>query len=308
MIDKEKKLYETIEVLNMEVINLKKSKEYLIGSSIIKSIELLKKRNLKKIIERYIHKKKYRYIESHLTSYNQKNDYDFKYNDDKLLKNKKIAIYTCIVGDYDRLKEPFFTQDNVDYYLFTDKKYIESNNWIIKEIPNSLKHMYNNTLINRYIKFHPNEFLKGYDYCIYIDGNVNIFSNIEPMIEKVNCKLGIAMHKHSTRDCIYLESKTCQILRKGNIENLEKQVQQYYKEGMPKNYGLLEATMIISDLNNYNSIDILNKWWDEFYNSRSLRDQIALPYILWRNGYKIDDIGILGNNIYTNPKVRVDTH
>ena len=32
------------------------------------------------------------------------------------------------------------------------------------------------------------------------------------------------------------------------------------------------------------------------------------PYILWKEGYHIEDIGCLGNDEYRNPKFRINAH
>ena len=71
---------------------------------------------------------------------------------------------------------------------------------------------------------------------------------------------------------------------------------------------MLEATIIVTDLKNKVAKKLLNDWWDEFISTESLRDQISLQYIVWKNKLKIDDIGVLGNNLYRNPKFRVNIH
>ena len=53
---------------------------------------------------------------------------------------------------------------------------------------------------------------------------------------------------------------------------------------------------------------LLEKWWNEFYMSESLRDQLSLPYVLWKNGYSIDQVGTLGNNVYDNTKLQITPH
>ena len=32
-----------------------------------------------------------------------------------------------------------------------------------------------------------------------------------------------------------------------------------------------------------------------------MRDQIALPYVMWKNGYSFEDVGLLGDNVFKNP-------
>ena len=74
------------------------------------------------------------------------------------------------------------------------------------------------------------------------------------------------------------------------------------KEGFPERFGLYEATVIVYDLNNPNAKEIAHKWWDMYFKSEANRDQIFFPYILWKTGFTIEDVGDLGNNIWENPK------
>lgn len=163
-----------------------------------------------------------------------------------------------------------------------------------------------NVLINRYIKMHPNELFKEYDFSIYIDGNIKIISTLSSLINQVGENTGLALHRHSIRNCIFEEIEACKTLKKGNYEKMKIQADRYRNEGFPSKFGLLECNVIVSNLNNINSKIILNEWWNEFKYSDSRRDQIVLPYILWKKGFSIKDIGNLGENIYYNPKFRID--
>ena len=225
----------------------------------------------------------------------------------KPVLDKKIAIYTCIIGDYDKVNEPIYFNDNVDYILFTDKK-IKSKFWKVKKIPYKILELKNSILINRYIKLHPNEFLKGYDYSIYIDGNVKTVTDISGFTRCVHKKTGLAMFKHHSRECIYVEEKACLLQNKGNKEKIKIQINNYKEEGFPSHFGLLEGTIVVTDLKNKKSRELLIKWWNEFLKSESMRDQISLPYVLWKNNYSIDDIGFLGNNIRKCPKLQFTSH
>ena len=71
---------------------------------------------------------------------------------------------------------------------------------------------------------------------------------------------------------------------------------------------MLEATVIIFNLKSQECQKLMSEWWKEFLNSDSKRDQIALPYILWKNKNQISDVGYLGNNVYKNPKFQVESH
>ena len=95
---------------------------------------------------------------------------------------------------------------------------------------------------------------------------------------------------------------------KGDKSKINKQINKYSKEGFPKHYGLLEATIIFTDLRNPKSKVILENWWEEFLKSESYRDQLSLPYILWQQGISTSKADSLGNNLYRSSKFFVEHH
>lgn len=76
---------------------------------------------------------------------------------------------------------------------------------------------------------------------------------------------------------------------------------------MPKNYGLLQCNIIVREHNNPLCIKIMEEWWQEFQ-KYSKRDQISLPHVLYMNNVKVEQVGILGNNVYMNPSFRILLH
>ena len=222
----------------------------------------------------------------------------------------RIAVYTCITGKYDNLQVPLVRLENVDYYLITDmperyKGFAEY--YKIIKLPKAIMQK-GNIEANRFVKFHPHVFFDSYDYSMYIDGNVRIVSNIRDMVGACNCVTGIAMHLHRERNCLYKEAEICKKLKRGNKRKIDAQIKRYKKSGFPVDYGMNEATIIACDLNNIHSKQLLNDWWHEFIRSRSMRDQLAWPYVLWKNGYKISDVGNLGDDIYKNYKIEIVHH
>lgn len=222
----------------------------------------------------------------------------------------KIAIYTVVLGSYDRVPIPLVSFPNADYFLFVDdpEKYASyENSFIVKKIPTEISRK-GFIEANRYLKFHPSLFLNGYDYAIYVDGNVRIISDVRHFINYCTSETGIAMHAHRERDCVYDEAEVCCLYRRGNKENIKKQMSIYEKEGFPHHYGMNEATVIVSDLRNPISIELLDAWWNEFVSSMCKRDQLIWPFVLWKRGISLSSIGCLGNNIYENYKLEIIRH
>ena len=70
----------------------------------------------------------------------------------------KIMVYTGIIGDYDQLKEPLFTSENIEYICFTNNMNVKSKNWKIVLVDN--EHGLDNVRLARYIKMFPEKFLQ----------------------------------------------------------------------------------------------------------------------------------------------------
>jgi hypothetical protein len=245
----------------------------------------------------------------------KRNKHELEYTIDKLfLKQEdltwhpKVAVYQAVIGNYDDLKSaPVLDSDIYSFFLFTDSNN-EYANWKKKEISEHIRNLSNPILINRYLKMHPYELFPDYDFAVYLDGNIQIISDIRPMLRQVSPATGLAIHTHSRRNCVYDESKICIRIKKGNRKKINTQMNKYRKEGFPCHWGLFECTMIICDLKNEIGERILSSWWEEFLSAESLRDQLSLPYILWKNGYKKEDIGNFFINIFKNPKLCWHNH
>ena len=308
MKNEKEKLIETIECLNVEKKELLNSREYKIGNNILKTVEYLKKLNFNAIYNKFLNRKKEKKDRKYL--YNTKIDnYEMPKGINKSIENKKIVVYTCITGNYDNAIRPLYQNNNVDYIIYTNNDNLQYDGWKRKEINKDILKLNNNLLINRYIKMHPFElFEKEYDYSIYIDGNIRSVSDLSQLINFINIKTGLALHRHHTRDCIYMEEKACELYKKGNKEKLRKQVEKYKKDGFPENYGMLECNIIVTDLKNNNALRIFDDWWSEFLNSNSGRDQLSLPYVLWKKGIKVEDIGNLGFDVNKNNKIEIKKH
>lgn len=226
--------------------------------------------------------------------------------------NKRKVIYTCILGEYDKVYEPLVKVENTKYIMFSnnDKIREQLNIWEYRDIPERIIKICHNDyiLINRYIKMHPKELFPKDDYAAYIDGSVELMLDITELFNQINDKTGLAMHRHRIRKDVYEEAKACIKNGKGNKKQIKKQIRNYKKEKFPKKFGMVEAGIILSDLKNEETAKILDLWWNEFLERKSNRDQLALPYILWKNNYKIEDIGVLGENILNNQRWKVYEH
>ncbi len=209
-------------------------------------------------------------------------------------KRNQIAIYTCVVGEYDEINEPEIAEEDCDYFIISDRKpkgdttykYININE-VIEE------NTFDNTRKNRYCKINVHKIFSNYRYSIYIDGNIVLKKGIQRYIQELPKTRMMTLARTSYKS-IYAEALRCMMHGRDDKERFLKQVEKYWLEGMPDNFGLLLPGIMVREHNNPVCRKIMEDWWDEV-NYYSKRDMISLPYVLWKNGYAIDDVGILSN-------------
>ncbi len=203
---------------------------------------------------------------------------------------KRIAVYTCITGGYDAPKEPEFVEPCCDYYLISDRfplsgscyKFIPVDSVVPDEI-NDKKDQ------NRYCKMHADIIFKDYDYSIYFDGSITLKKSVSKYVHLLGVS-GLAIHKNPDRDCIYIEGMSCCSTGMCDSSQLKFQMRRYMDEGMPRKFGDLMCCIIVRDHKNSVATKIMREWFAE-YMSGEKRDQLSLPYILWKNNLPIDAVG-----------------
>ncbi|MBO6242189.1 MAG: DUF616 domain-containing protein [Butyrivibrio sp.] len=220
----------------------------------------------------------------------------------KYKRKDRVAVYTCIVGEYDDLIEPICVDSFVDYFVFTDQFVPSSSIW--KKVDITEFDDYNKLTavdLNRKIKILSHKYLGDYKYTVYIDGVVKLIVPVRPWLEELG-GFGFAVHFHNKRDCIYNEAQVVKKLKRGNYKLLEKQIRKYEKEGYPHKNGMYENTVLLRNNEDGETNELMENWWDE-YNLFPTRDQISLPYVIWKTGYNRKKICILGMDIDANPRI-----
>lgn len=222
--------------------------------------------------------------------------------------DKKIAIYTCIIGNYDSPREPLYIPNNCDFYYISDKNILKENTkWKyidIKQIERT--DGLTNAEKNRFVKIHPELIFPDYNYSIYIDGNIKIISDPTEFIQNIPM-CGIATFMHPTNNCAYAELQNCIKLHKVDKKSAFKYTEYMKQNGMPMHYGLAYCGFLVREHNNKVCIKIMSEWWEEYLHYIK-RDQTPFAYILFKNGIMVKDVAVLGNNIYKNFALRILPH
>lgn len=297
-------LMNTIKKMNSEYRILRKSKTYKIGMAVEMSVLALRKMQFSTAKKQFL--RWYKGVKSkQFLGVNRKIK---KERIPNYFSEHRIAVYSVVFGKYDIIPEPYYHPDNIDYFLITDQSLDLTNSvWQKMDISNyeqDIKEL-NNIEKNRYFKMFPHLLFPKYKYSIYIDGNVQVISDLTEYIYHLE-ECGLAAHMHSMRDCVYEESGAIIFSKKEKRTNMEKHIKHLMKEAFPKHYGMLECNVLVREHNSMCK-KIMEMWWEEF-TIYSKRDQISLPYVLYKNNISIDEVGTLGDNVYENPSFRIHTH
>lgn len=210
--------------------------------------------------------------------------------------NSKV-IYTALFGKYDDLMEPDIS-GGWDYICFTDDKDLTSKSWKVIYIDTE---EYSSNLMNRMFKWLPHRFLEKYDISLYIDTNVILLQNPDPLIEKYLINFMFAAPKHSKRECLYQESAICIARNKSNLYDTFDQIEDYIQEDFPKNFGLSENTVLLRRHNKEEVIELMESVWDNLVHWKTRRDQLSLAYCIWKLKFKffvMMDEKLTNENVY----------
>lgn len=212
--------------------------------------------------------------------------------------NEKTVAYTCVVNDYDKMHFPKDSvADMYDFYYISDKKPKDLGNykgWIdVREVcPEEIRDY---TRINRYCKINAHKIFGEYGRSVYFDGNVEIKGDFESAFQLMN-ETGLIVLKTTGHRDVYEEASHKISQKVDNAKIIYKQMEKYWGEGFPRNFGSWFCTVLLRRHNTIKCKKIMEDWWDEVI-SFSKRDQLSLPYVLWKNGYASSDIvTILGND------------
>lgn len=213
--------------------------------------------------------------------------------------NNKI-IYTAIIGGYDDLFEPDFKPDGWDFVCFTDRDF-KSDTWDVQKVLPLYK---DNTRTARKYKLLPHRWFPNYEYSCWIDGNAKVRNDINDLFSFIeDCNL--ATYDHATthldpRDCIYEEAEVILNVGKMNYQKnpskginafkddprvIERQVNKYWGEKMPRNNGLISSMVLFRRHNEKDCIKTMEDWWTEIKHN-SKRDQLSFNYVAWKNNFK----------------------
>lgn len=198
----------------------------------------------------------------------------------------RIAVYTAFTRRYDFLFPPSARLDGARCVAFVDDESTLVRGWCLRPFPSAVAG-YSPRLANRYCKFFPHKILHHTDYSVYIDGNIRIIGNITPLVvEFIKSNAAIGFFKHRQRSSLIQEFNACIQLgkfAKGEKEKAAAQLDLYRQEGMPLDQSLLDNGIIFRCHHHPMLPEAMASEWEQLRHF-SRRDQLSLPYVLWKTG------------------------
>ncbi len=204
----------------------------------------------------------------------------------KMDELKRVVIYTALFGDYDELPESI-KPHGVDCICFTDQAALSSEMWKIVYVDSS---EFLPNVLNRRYKFLPHEYLREYDYSIYVDANIAIVGSPLSLFDELDDQHPIAMYRHPFRDNLFDEAKICLKVGYSAYLPVVKQLKNYVNEGYDGNGIFFECGVIVRRHLDARCITLMRDWLVEYSNGIK-RDQISLPYVSWKHQLDIVNLG-----------------
>jgi MoaA/NifB/PqqE/SkfB family radical SAM enzyme/quercetin dioxygenase-like cupin family protein len=203
---------------------------------------------------------------------------------------KKIVVYTVITNNYDKLRNPSYIDQDVDYVCLTEQRVwfslINNTVWQIKPLP---RYRCDDVRRQRRAKILPHRFFPEYEYSVYVDGNIHIIGDVTQVLKR-HGDPKILSFKHPDRDCIYAEGDECIALGKDEPATISGQLNQYRSEGYPAHGGLIEGNVLIRRHNDAEVKKVMEDWWQEV-TTKSRRDQLSFNYVIWKNNSRYRVMG-----------------
>ena len=191
----------------------------------------------------------------------------------------KIAVYTAIIDDYDKLiiDQNF---DGADWFIFSDTP-IYNENWHYLKATDIFK---DPRMTARYHKALSHFYFQDYDYSIWIDGTIKMKISPIELVKKAG-RCDIVSLKHPIRNCAYAEINECLKMKLDYPYRLLRARDKLFKENYPAGNGLVETKVVVRR-NNERVIKFNERWFLTMMET-TLRDQVSFNYVCWKLGIKL---------------------
>jgi hypothetical protein len=136
-------------------------------------------------------------------------------------------------------------------------------------------------------------------WSMYLDGSLSPKGPVRESVEAWLANADMALFKHPWRTCAYDEIDECVKRGKLTATQGDKARSHLMLAGFPRHFGLWACGMVARRVH-CNSLQIFMApfWWD--MTKDCPRDQIWLPFVLWRIGSSLKRLHTIDKDIYNN--------
>ncbi len=219
----------------------------------------------------------------------------------------QTILYSCANLAYDQIFSPVVPSPGIEPVLFSDRKPRFVSGWNWRPMTGEMAKL-GPSLGNRYAKFFPQKIFPDADYSIYIDANLLVIGDLNPLLaEFIASDADIGLFPHSARSDIFSELDFCKQVGKLAPKDHalgEAQVAFYRAEGLTEEALLTENSVILRRHGRGEArgaaLDAAMELWWEQLERFTKRDQLSLPYVLSRSGLRVKlwDWNFLAPNPY----------
>lgn len=194
----------------------------------------------------------------------------------------KNALITCIVGGYDWLKDPVVVTAGWDYLCFSDRG-LGSAIWQARPLPELPVGPDDPKRYSSLFKILHHRFIDAeYDTCITIDGSMTVNACLDRFLGEFRPgEADLVLARHPDRKCVFDEAEAVIGFHLDDPAVVRAQMRRYAAGGMPAAAGLF-GTRVMAKKNRSAPLRALCEDWGDEVQHGSRRDQLALPYVLWR--------------------------
>jgi hypothetical protein len=132
------------------------------------------------------------------------------------------------------------------------------------------------------------------EVVLWVDGRIRLTgAPLRPLVRRALRSVDVAGYPHPWRSTVASEARECASLGLAPETALRAQTAAYEADGFPDAGGLWN-TMVLARRNTAETRALGRAWWAEI-DRHTPRDQVSLPYLLWRHGVTC---GLLGADVY----------
>ena len=197
----------------------------------------------------------------------------------------RVVVYTAITVGYDDLPPPASTIPGWHYLCFTDEPSVARPGWEIRALERSDLDPARRSRLPKILAHHC---LVDYDISIWLDANIRIAGDLAAFRKMALADADIALFRHGERrPSVAAEVEVCARIGKAPHDVMARQYETYRAAGFPDNAGVIPECSVIVRRHHRPSVRAaMEEWWDELL-KHSARDQISMPYVIWRNSLPI---------------------